>query len=135
MGPGGDHVETVERHHSGDSAERSWCIAVDDRQAVVVDTDVQLAARHQRHRVGVGEEGPGCVAHVTAADHVGDPVDQLVDQPLLPGAPGRRPGRLRVGHREGVQQFEHLLVPDRVGHRLDRRRVGEIAPHRDVGEQ
>ena len=97
--------------------------------------DVGLRPGHQRQRVGVGEQPPRQLADIAAAEHVAHTGHEVVDEALLPRPPRRRAGRLRVGLREGVQQVEHFDGADALGDVRERRTVGEIAPHGDVGEQ
>ena len=99
------------------------------------DPHVGLRLGHQRQRLGVGEQPPRHLPDVATTEHVAHAGHEVVDQPLLPRAPRRRAGRLRVGLGEGVQQIEHLDGADALGDVRERRAVGEIASHGDVGQQ
>ena len=97
--------------------------------------DVDLAGGHHGERLGIGEQSPGHLGDVAAAEHVTNPGDEFVDESLLPVTPRRRARGQRVGLGERMQQVEHL---DRAGsgrHLFDRGRIGQIASHRDVGQQ
>ena len=60
---------------------------------------------------------------------------QLADEGGLPAAPRGGAGGRGVGLGERVQQVQHLGAADEVRHGLGGRRVGEVAPGRDVGQQ
>ena len=129
------HVEPVQRQHAGDLAEGPGLVGIDDRDPVVVARDVDLTGRHQRQRLGIGEELPGHLRHVAAAEHDAGTRGEFVDEFLLPVPPRRRSRRLRVGLGQGVEQFEPFDRVQQPGDEIDRGRIGQVASHRDVGQQ
>ena len=132
---GGEHVQPVERQHPGHLTEGAGGVRAHDRDQVLVAVDVHLTGGHLRHRVGVGEQLPPPDRLVLPAEHVTGPLDEFGDQPLLPGVPRRRPGRLRVGDGQRVQQLERADVTGEVGDELRGRGIRDVATHGDVGEQ
>ena len=127
------HVEPVQRQHAGDGRQQARTVGRDDRDLVAL----RPTGRTRRRRPAPPARrraGPAAAA-AAPASRASVRRTRASTSPAFHDRPGRRSGRRRVGLGQGVQQLEHLRRADGVGDGARRRRVGEVAAGRGVGQQ
>ena len=144
VGAGGgrsaEHVEPVQRQHTGDLGEQTGAIAAGDAQQV----DLALVDVLDVHRaVGLDEPSKMCEArrvgrgrgHLPTVQHGAGDQHQFLDERLFPTRPGGRAGGSAVGLGERGKQVERLFVAHRLGSQRRRARVAQVASRCGLGQQ
>ncbi len=130
-------VEAVQGEGSGDLGQQARPVRGDhgDRRGIDGEGGYPVGADGVHDHLQLLGDQWGRRGDRLPREQAARPLDQIGHQPRLPRAPCGRAGCEAVRLDQRVQQVEQGAVADLVGHTLRGRRVVEVPPCRDVGQQ